>query len=112
VKRYSVESDQYKKRKNISIFDLKQKDSENCGELVTKFKLSKKLSPGDITFPERLGSANSPRPIKVHSVTADVKMEVLNRRTILKLSGVSFAEDLCEEVYKTTMMMICAHAWQ
>ena len=93
-----MESDQYSKRKSIRIFCLKQEDSEHCGKMVTKFietKLSKKLSPEDnITVAHGLSSSNSPMAILGRFTRADLKMEVLSRRNILKDSDVSFPEVL------------------
>ena len=101
VKRHAVENEQYSRRENIRIMGLPEEQGENC---VTKTfewirsKLHSDIKVEDIAIAHRV-KGGTPRSMIVRFSSRSAKEQVIQKRRVLKASGITVCDDLCKEMF-------------
>ena len=118
VQGHYIANEQYSRKRNVRIFGLREETGENCVckvfDLVTT-KLGRKLTDQDIEVAHRLPAKVKPWPVIVQFRSRDIKLDVMKRRRVLKVSGVVIADDLCNGLLNTYNRLKqhpdCKKAW-
>ena len=100
------------------IFGLGEDAGENCTakmfDLVTQ-KLGRQLKDNDIEVAHRLPARTKPWPVIVQFRSRDLKIDIMQRRRVLKGSGIVIADDLCTGLMTTFNRLKqhpdCKKAW-